>query len=220
MGAGAWPAQSVFFSPSGTPALRRPSARRWYCALKVGSSVQCNPSKGLHGEAGIEFLQLGGSLLRLLVVASQGVGGGEVEVRIENLWHAGGRLVAPFDRLLPMLEMRMEVAHKVLPPRHAPVARAQSKRGFDPRKALLGTAEIYLLETGVRMGVGVVGVQRDRSFIPPRSTVPTAASPRRPNPSQIEPANSQAERPRPRRSLSRRARCRLRGFRSIDRPRD
>ena len=33
-------AHSFFASPSGTPALRRPSMMRWYCALKVGSSLQ------------------------------------------------------------------------------------------------------------------------------------------------------------------------------------
>jgi hypothetical protein len=32
------PAQFVFFSPSGTPALRSPSTMRRYCAVKVGSS--------------------------------------------------------------------------------------------------------------------------------------------------------------------------------------
>src|SRR3984957_12292188 len=38
------PAQFVFFS-SGAPALRRPSTMRRYCALKVGSSLQCVPAK-------------------------------------------------------------------------------------------------------------------------------------------------------------------------------
>ena len=39
------PAQFVFFSPSGTPALRRPSTMRAYCSLKVGSSVQWMPAQ-------------------------------------------------------------------------------------------------------------------------------------------------------------------------------
>ena len=37
--------QFAFFSPSGTPALRRPSTTRWYCALKVGSSLQWIPNQ-------------------------------------------------------------------------------------------------------------------------------------------------------------------------------
>jgi hypothetical protein len=38
-------AQFVFCSPSGSPALRRPSTMRAYCALKVGSSVQWMPAQ-------------------------------------------------------------------------------------------------------------------------------------------------------------------------------
>ena len=59
----------------------------------------------------------------------------------------------------------MEGARAELPTGTLRVARAQSKRGLDPRKAVLGAAEIHLQETGERMGQGIVRVQRDRSFI-------------------------------------------------------
>jgi hypothetical protein len=42
---------------------------------RIVGPVDAGPA--LHGEAGIDFLQLGGGLLGLLVVASPGVGGGE-----------------------------------------------------------------------------------------------------------------------------------------------
>jgi hypothetical protein len=48
--------------------------------------------------------------------------------------------------------------------RIARIAGAQTKRRFDAREAVLGVAEKQLEKTGERMGVGVVGVQRDRSF--------------------------------------------------------
>ena len=62
----------------------------------------------LHGEAGIDFLQLRCGLLRLLVVAGPGVGGGEIDKRVPNLRRARVRLVAPFDRLFPLRQMGVE----------------------------------------------------------------------------------------------------------------
>ena len=58
---------------------------RAYWALKVGSSVQWMPAQVCTGEAGIDFLQLGGGLFRFLVVTTQGVGGGEVDQRVKIL---------------------------------------------------------------------------------------------------------------------------------------
>ena len=143
-GFAAWSArrESQFNSSSLRPRAGRPCARPRRCArcaLKVGSSLQWMPDPGLHGEAGIDFLQLGRGLLRLLVVAGPGVGGGEVdETGTKFCRAAGDRLVAPFDRLLPLREMGVEVANIVLPKRHARIARAQPKRGFDAREAVLG----------------------------------------------------------------------------------
>jgi hypothetical protein len=42
---------------------------------RIVAPVDARP--GLHGEAGIDFLQLGGGVLRLLVMPGPGVGGGE-----------------------------------------------------------------------------------------------------------------------------------------------
>ena len=69
----------------------------------------------LHGEAGIDFLQLRHGLFGLLVVAGPGVGGGEFDERVPILRRARERLVAPFDRLFPLRQMRVEAANPVLP---------------------------------------------------------------------------------------------------------
>src|ERR1700677_4461336 len=65
----------------------------------------------LDGGAGIVFQHLGCGLLRLLHVSQPGVGGGDVEVRPLSLIAAGDRLVAPFDRLLPLRKMRRSEEH-------------------------------------------------------------------------------------------------------------
>ena len=70
-----------------------------------------DPNPGLHGEAGIDLLQLGGGVLCLPVVACQGGGGGEDCERKENLWLASRRLAAPCDRFFPLRKLRVEGAH-------------------------------------------------------------------------------------------------------------
>ena len=56
----------------------------------------------------------------------------------------------------------MEGTHIVLPNRHVPIARAQPKGGFDSRDVVLCAAEIPFIKSGLRVGVGVVGIKRDR----------------------------------------------------------
>ena len=65
------PTQFVFFSPSGSPALRRPSTMRALLGVegRVVGPVKARP--GLDGEVWIEFPQLHHGLLGLLLVAGQ-----------------------------------------------------------------------------------------------------------------------------------------------------
>jgi hypothetical protein len=156
-----------FSSPSSRPPARPPCADLDDALISrvVGRIVAHVPSgPGLHGEAGKDFPQLGGGVLCLLVVACPGVGGGEEDIRIQNLRVARDRLLAPWNGLFPLGDLAVEDAHEKLPRRHTRVARAQSKRGLDPREAVLGAAEIYPQETGECMGDGVVTIVGDRFF--------------------------------------------------------
>ena len=131
--------------------------------MKVGSSLQWYYPT-LNGEVGIVFKHLGCGLLRLLHVAEPAVSGGEVGVRPLSLIAAGDRLVAPFDRLLPMRKMGVQVANIVLPPRHVRIARAQPQGGLDLREAILGAAEKDFIEAEVGKGGCVVTIVGDRLF--------------------------------------------------------
>jgi len=131
----------------------------------VGRIIAHVPSgPGLYGVAGLNCLQLSDGLLRLLVAPGPSVGGSELDLRIKNLREARDRLLAAWYGLVPLLEVIVQDAQIELPPRRARVTRTQSKRGPNLRKAVLGAADIHLQETNIRMGVGVIGVQRNRGF--------------------------------------------------------
>ena len=78
---------------------------------------------GLHCVARIDFLQLRQGLSGLFVVAGPGVGGGEMDPRVEVLRRARDRLFAPFDRLLPLRQIIVEVANVRLPKGDPRIAR-------------------------------------------------------------------------------------------------
>jgi hypothetical protein len=65
----------------------------------------------LHGEAGIGFLQSRHGLFGLLVVAGPGVGRGEADERVPIVRRGRARLLAPFNRLFPLRQLRVEEAN-------------------------------------------------------------------------------------------------------------
>ena len=136
----------------------------------------------LNGEVGIEFQHLGCGLLRLLHVAEPAVGGGEVGVRPLSLIAAGDRLVAPFDRLLPVRKMGVQVANISIATTSRRIARAQPQGGLDPREAILGAAEKHFIEAGLGMGGCVVAIVGDRLFRLGDRRRPTGAYADRPAP--------------------------------------
>src|SRR5271154_93113 len=93
--------------------LRQPGLAQTFVdarALGVEGRVvaEMNAHICLHGEAGIDFLQLSHGLLGLLVVADPGVGGSEKDPRVEYLRRTRARLLAPFDRLFPLRQKIVE----------------------------------------------------------------------------------------------------------------
>jgi hypothetical protein len=56
-------------------------------------------------------------------VAGPGVGGGEFGERVPKLGRARVRFLAPFDRLFPLFQMRVEAANIVLPNGDVRIAR-------------------------------------------------------------------------------------------------
>ena len=100
-------AQSVFFSPSGSPALRRPSRMRWICGVE-GRVVRQSGRYvriGLHGEARIHFL-------RRPAMPSWPPCHGRAKRWRRRDRHRGNhsgvardRFLAPFDGLLPLRQM-------------------------------------------------------------------------------------------------------------------
>jgi hypothetical protein len=106
--------------------------------------------------AGIDLLQLGDSILRLLLVAGPGIGGGEVNIWVPILRVARQRPLAPFDRLLPSGQMNVQVTHKELPKRQSRIARAQPKRSFDARKTILAAAEHHLQKLATAWAVALL----------------------------------------------------------------
>src|ERR1700722_17674063 len=119
---------------------------------------------GLDGEVRIQFSQLGDCIFRLLVVAGPGVGGGEVDIWVHARVAARDRLAAPFDRLLPLREVCVEVAHEELPTANVGITWAQANRGFNSGEAVLAVAEKTCSKSEVRMRVWIVGVVRKRSL--------------------------------------------------------
>ena len=118
--------------------------------------------QGLHGEAGIGFLQLGGGVPRLLHVAGPSVVGGEVEVWVPRLRNSRGRLAAPFDRVLPLGQVGVQMADIVLPPRHRRIARAQTQRLFDAREAVLAATHVDLSEARISVSTSAITGQPKR----------------------------------------------------------
>src|SRR3984957_20889378 len=120
MDIGSWPtkpANSIrFLFPLGQTPRAEPTDDPGVLRVegRIVGPVDARPS--LNGEVRIKLPQLGNGLLRLLVVAGPRVGGGEVDERVHALIAARDRLAAPLDRLLPLGEVGMGVAHVELPP--------------------------------------------------------------------------------------------------------
>ena len=74
---------------------------------------------------------------------------------------ARGCLLAPVERLLPLRQMGVEVAHIPSPPRHFGIVGAQAKCSFDARKAVLAAAEKHLSISRSSVSDGIVIVLGD-----------------------------------------------------------
>ena len=98
---------------------------------------------------------LGDGLLRLLVVSRPGKGGGELAVRISNLRDARDRLLAPWDRLLPLREVVVQDARMELPPGPPDRAGSVETRSRPPQNHPR-RGQKSPSETDERMCVGVV----------------------------------------------------------------
>ncbi len=67
-------------------------------------------------------------------------------------------LAAPFDRLLPLREMAVEVAREELPQGYIRIVRAQPKRRFNSREGVFAVAEEQVPEAALCMRVRIVGI--------------------------------------------------------------
>src|SRR5574337_1401176 len=114
----------------------------------------------LHCELGVDFLQLGGCLLRFPLVPGPAMGGGEVDQCESVVWHADDSVVAPFDCLFPLSQMGVDMAHPVLPLRQERITRTQSNGAFNSCESLLAAAHEQFPKSGDGMRVGIVGVVR------------------------------------------------------------
>src|SRR5271157_5096567 len=81
-----------------------------------------------------------------------------MDQRVDILRRARARLLAPFDRLFPLRQKIVEDANLLLPLGDIGIARTETKRGFEPREAILGSTEIQLPEIAVGMGVGAIRI--------------------------------------------------------------
>jgi Molybdopterin-binding domain of aldehyde dehydrogenase len=110
---------------------------------RIVGPVHAGP--GLHGEAGIDFLQLSGGLFRFLVVAGPSIGGGEVDEREEAL--VGKRVAAVVAETESIAEAAcrlIDVTYEPLPPVFDPVEAMKPGAPLLHDKGLGGTGNVYV----------------------------------------------------------------------------
>jgi hypothetical protein len=103
-------------------------------AFKLASFLRVDAGPSLDSEVRMEFPQLGDGLCRLLVVAGAHVSGREVGKRPPIILVAGKRLVARLDRCVPLRQVCVEFAGKVLPCRRCRVSWTQRPRNKPVRQ--------------------------------------------------------------------------------------
>jgi len=101
-----------------------PAASRLTQRVERGLQNRFVPDQPIDAELGIEAASFGEGGLRLIYLAFQRVGGGEIQVRIENTITGVDRLVGFVDRGVEMAEAEFSVRQVFVPMAYPRVTRA------------------------------------------------------------------------------------------------
>ena len=112
--------------PSGTPALRMPSTRRWPCFAKTGLSFSGPKAKTLNGEQRIKRQSGSGFGSRLLQLAETGQRGSKKKVHERKIGIEFDSTTKPYDGLFVHPKLHLSAAGKVHPS-HALLSRGESR---------------------------------------------------------------------------------------------